>query len=109
MVTKTDDQRRAGFEALINRHGLCATKDGDLYRSHLVGWMLKAYEAALTSPEVQALRKDAERYQWLRQQHWSDSEMCIVCRPKETVRPGGYCPSLALLDSHIDAAMEKQK
>lgn len=46
----------ATLEALVNRHGLCIAKDSDLYRSHLVGWMLKAYEAALASPEVQALQ-----------------------------------------------------
>lgn len=46
----------ATLEALVNRHGLCIAKDSDLYRSHLVGWMLKAYEAALASPEVQAMR-----------------------------------------------------
>lgn len=63
-----------------------------------------AVEAAAQSPEVQALRKDAERYRWLRQQHWSDSEICVVTNPKQAVMLGHECPSLDRLDAAIDHA-----
>ena len=58
------EQERADFEAFASKHGLCVTEDGDLYRSHVVAWMWKAWQAraALQSQD----REDAERYRWLR-------------------------------------------
>lgn len=50
---------------------------------------------------------DAQRYRWLREQHWSNSDICCVDEPKQNVRLGGTCPSGDLLDSAIDAAMRK--
>ena len=50
---------------------------------------------------------DAQRYRWLREQHWSNSAICCVYKPKQNVRLGGTCPSGDLLDSAIDAAMRK--
>jgi hypothetical protein len=55
--------------------------------------------------ELVQLKKDAERYQWLRQQHWNEAEMFVVVGSKSQVRLGTDCPSLALLDAAIDAAM----
>ncbi len=57
--------------------------------------------------EVEALRKDAERYRWLRGQHWNESEMAVVCHPKKGVKLGFDCPSEGRLDSAIDFAMSE--
>jgi hypothetical protein len=54
--------------------------------------------------EVRALRKDAERYRWLRAQHWDKSNLAVVCHPKQSVRLGFDCPSAERLDAAIDAA-----
>lgn len=98
----------ATLEALVNRHGLCATKNGDLYRSHLVGWMRLAYQAALASPEVKALRKDAERLSFIEDEGGADivrlsSDEWEVSGIEEIYGTGHT------LRQAIDAAMEKQK
>ena len=54
----------------------------------------------------QQLHADAERYRWLRKQHWSDSQLAVVSNPKENVRLGTYCPSEEQLDAAIDEIME---
>ena len=61
--------------------------------------------AALVA-EVERLRKDAGRYQWLRSQHWSDGQLAVVVNAKVNVRLGANCPSHELLDEAIDAAMK---
>lgn len=60
------EQERAAFEAFASKHGLCVTEDNDLYRSHLVTWMWRAWQAraALQSQD----REDAERLDWLEEQ-----------------------------------------
>lgn len=57
--------------------------------------------------EIEALRKDAERYRWLRGQHWNKSEMAVVCQPKKAVKLGFDCPSEGRLDCAVDTAMGK--
>lgn len=57
--------------------------------------------------ENEALLKDAERYRWLRGQHWNESEMAVVCYPQKAVKLGFDCPSERRLDSAIDAALGK--
>lgn len=52
--------------------------------------------------------KNAARYEWLREQHWSDGTMCVVTDPKESVKLGSNCPSRALLDEAIDLAMKEK-
>jgi len=49
--------------------------------------------------------KDAERYRWLRAQHWSDSPLCVVADPKDAVKMARCCPSGDLLDIAVDDAM----
>lgn len=68
-------------------------------------WMAWQARAALSAGDV----VDAQRYRWLREQHWSNSDICCVDEPKQNVRLGGACPSGDLLDSAIDAAMRKDK
>jgi len=55
----------------------------------------------------EALRKDADRYRWLRSQHWNESDMAVACHPKKSVKLGFDCPSGERLDHAIDAAMGK--
>lgn len=62
-----------------------------------------ANEHALRA-KVAALEINAERYVWLRAQHWDTSALAVVSDPKRNVRLGTYCPSEELLDAAIDAA-----
>ena len=58
--------------------------------------------------EVEALRADAERYRWLREQHWFDSPICVVVNPKTQLLLGTHCPFGEKLDEKIDAARAAQ-
>lgn len=60
-----------------------------------------AGQALLHSPEIQQLRKDAERYRWLR-------DSCGIVEYKKAFGGigSGMLPSGDALDSSIDAAME---
>lgn len=71
----------------------------------------EAIKAVLQSPEIQALRKDAERYRWLRDEE-DDGGVCVV-------RIDYWCDEYIgqarcevyggeFLDKAIDAAMEKK-
>ena len=64
-----------------------------------------ALAAPATAPDEQ-LRKDSERYRWLRSQHWSDGQLSVVVNAKASVRLGANCPSHELLDEAIDSAMK---
>lgn len=59
--------------------------------------------------DCEALRKDAERYRWLRAQHWDSSAICCVVDPKLCTKLGSYCPSLELLDQAVDAGLKLSK
>lgn len=58
--------------------------------------------------ENEAMRKDAERYQWLRLADWWRSPVCAISNPKEQAKLGSDCPSGERLDAQIDAAMVKE-
>lgn len=60
---------------------------------------------ASSDSELAALRKDAERYRWLREQGWWDGPLVVVRNPKEAIKLGHDAPSLHRLDAAIDAAM----
>ena len=51
--------------------------------------------------------RDAERYRWLREQHWNEADMAVVCYPKKSVKLGFDCPSGQRLDEALDAAITK--
>ena len=53
-------------------------------------------------------QRDAERYRWLRKQHWNEGVLCVVAQPKKSVKLGRDCPSLDRLDCFIDAARSAQ-
>lgn len=57
--------------------------------------------------QIASLQDDAERYRWLREQHWNESTLAVVCEPKKAVKLGYDCPSGERLDEAIDAAMSK--
>jgi len=57
--------------------------------------------------EVEALRKDAERYRWFRMADWWRSPICAIRNPKVQAKLGSDCPSGDRLDEQIDAAMSK--
>jgi hypothetical protein len=75
------------------------------------GWNACFAEAGIhiaqLQAEVEAHRKDAERYQWLRSQHWEKSELCVVEHPRASIRLGFDCPSLLRLDEIIDVAIAR--
>lgn len=64
-----------------------------------------ALAALRAKPGHSELVKDAARYRWLREQHWSDSKFAVVSNPKTAVNLGSICPSRELLDEAIDEAM----
>lgn len=61
-------------------------------------------EIAELQAENERLRLDAERYRWLREQHWNDGQLAVVVNPKESVKLGYDCPSRERLDAAIDDA-----
>lgn len=75
---------------------------------------VKELEKSLTESAVEILRlkKDipayAERYRWLREQHWNYSDLVVVTRPRQNVKLGSDCPCADRLDAAIDAAMESK-
>lgn len=48
---------------------------------------------------------DAERYRWLRAQHWSDNNIAVVRNPRDAMKLGHDAPSGDRLDAFIDEAM----
>ncbi len=66
---------------------------------------LQAERDALLA-EQDALRKDAERYRWLRIADWWNSPLCVIRDPKQQAKPGSDCPSRDRLDEAIDAALQ---
>lgn len=59
--------------------------------------------------EIADMRKDAERYRWLRAQHWSTSRLAVVCDPRHSIKLGYFAPSEALLDHVIDEYMDLER
>lgn len=66
------------------------------------GWSTR-----LPGYDLPTLLRDAERYRWLRDQHWNEADMAVVCHPKKSVKLGFDCPSGERLDESVDAAMGK--
>lgn len=50
---------------------------------------------------------DAQRYRWLRGQHWSDNVIAVVGKPKTTVLVGTECYSGDRLDTFVDERLQK--
>lgn len=61
-----NDNQRAAFEAWASKQGRYGSADCPVdYHRGVTRDAEKVWQAALESPEVQALRKDAERLDWL--------------------------------------------
>jgi hypothetical protein len=109
------DMTREQFEAWAATKGMAmhlARGASGLYvsrvtQSYMDCWMeSQAGQAA----EVQALRKDAQRYRWLRSRESSDDPEISVTRWTQLSpdRATGEAPRLETLDAAIDAAMSKE-
>ena len=83
--------------------------DPDALVQNAVYALCGPYGAAAPTLPVSEDRRDAERYRWLREQHWSESKLCVVLEPRISVRLGSSCPSLTLLDQAIDQSMQEDK
>ena len=84
--------------------------EGNLYTAHrakLLKPSLNGLTPLFTRPMPAQDVKDAERYRWLREQHWSTDAIAVVLNPKQAVKLGYVCPSDSLLDETIDAAIAK--
>mgnify|MGYP003605835240 CR=1 FL=1 len=110
------------IELLGKYKDLCEEiKRGDSYHLGRIDAAISVLAQAAPQPAVQALEdtdalsmsralflqreadaKDAARWRCLRAMHWSESELCVVLKPKKFVKLGAYCPSLAELDKFID-------
>lgn len=63
-----NDQQRAAFDVWASKQGRYGTADCPVdYSRGVTRDAEKVWQAALASPEVQALHKDAERYRKLRE------------------------------------------
>lgn len=77
---------------------------------HKVADLLQKAESALKArdAEIERLRGDAERYRWLREQEWFESDLCVLRDPKRVLTKGiglgADCPSHDRLDTAIDQA-----
>lgn len=74
-----------------------------MHRADVLSARVEALDA-----ENKALRADAERYRWLREQNWHDSDLCVVRRPRQAIKLGYDCPSVERLDEFCDAAIAAQ-
>ena len=83
--------------------GADMNSDGEEMLSMVVE--MKAEREALLA-ERDALKKDAERYRWLRIADWWNSPLCVIRDPKQQAKPGADCPSRDRLDEAIDAALQ---
>lgn len=61
----------------------------------------------VNADEFEELRRDAERYRWLRRQHWIDAKVAVITEPRRNVLLGSYLPHGLLLDEVIDKERSK--
>ena len=90
-----DEYFKARPQLMRTRHEECLVEAG----------FNAAWQACAARMVPDELRKDAERYRWLREQYWNSADICVVRNPKEAVKLGHDCPSFERLDSFIDAAI----
>ena len=112
-ITREDVIRMAkesGFKACVGT----TDKEGNYHpfvnalgKDIPIEWLERfaALAALRAKPGHSELVKDAARYRWLREQHWSGSKFAVVSNPKTAVNLGSICPSRELLDEAIDEAM----
>ena len=86
---------------LAESHGI------DVYASNPLAFYADLISTTPAQPDHSELVKNAARYRWLREQHWSDSKFAVVSNPKTAVNLGSICPSRELLDEAIDAVIRE--
>lgn len=57
--------------------------------------------------DIEQLRRDAERYRWLRSQHWTHDKL-VVTRPA-SLHLGSLTYTMERLDEAIDKAMQSDQ
>lgn len=97
--------RDALMAALYELSDACLELNGNGIGCDVISAIADRYSGKIQLTE---LEKDAGRYRWLREQHWSDSTLAVICNPTCNVLIGTYCPSKDLLDEAIDGLMENQ-
>ena len=119
------EQQRAAFEALFPMpEGTCWAGNGYAVTG-FGGWEAiyycykwAGYQAALESPEVQTLRNDSERLEFLIAEECQVKTMTSLRKGKwyhlywpdsEEMQDEWFTNPRAAIDAAIDAAMEKQK
>ena len=92
----------AATEPSMIYHGRCVIDCGDSGHQDVTMLKMIARETKLYARPMPAQGvKDAERYRWLREQHWSTDAIAVVLNPKQAVKLGHVCPSDSLLDFKI--------
>lgn len=76
-------------------------------------WCYENYgEAAQYIDELEKKIKDlqlaADRYNFLREQHWDTSPIAVVKYPKANIKLGSDCPSMERLDEIIDVCIKRK-
>jgi hypothetical protein len=61
----------------------------------------------VSDQELEQLKRDAARYRWLREQHWSYPGAFAIVNPK-SVKLGERTYTEERLDQAIDRAMQRQ-
>jgi hypothetical protein len=89
----------ANYSELTMRIPAEPDRDADLVVSSA------AREIARLRAELAECKQDAERYRWLRLQHWDTGPLAVVRSPKDAIKLGHDSPSNERLDTYIDAAM----
>lgn len=95
--TQSEALRLADLLLEIHKHAWCNKVECDA-----AAWLRRL------DAENKALRADAERYRWLRAQNWHDSDLCVVRRPRQAIKPGYDCPSGDRLDEFCGAGIAAQ-
>ncbi|MCV4285073.1 hypothetical protein [Pseudomonas capsici] len=78
------------------------------YEVYVQSWGVWKASRDQLKAENEALRRDATRYRFLRNQHWPAAYLAVVVNPKTSVKLGHDCPSGARLDEEVDGAMKRE-
>ncbi|WP_016711292.1 hypothetical protein [Pseudomonas monteilii] len=105
-----DPIRGMAFQGTVRPHVMLALLEeieSDAMHMRAFGEVMRSQGEQIDQlkAENEALRKDAKRYRFLRNQHWPVAELAVVCNPKVSVKLGHDCPSGDRLDQQVDGAM----
>lgn len=72
----------------------------------LAAWLRELEQARETISRLKDAQLDADRYRWLRTQHWDTGDLAVVLAPKKAVRLGAVLPYGEHLDRVVDQARQ---